>query len=161
MRSYDVKRGHMTPSLFGCWRKFLPHKTLKFDIKNCSGYREIAVSLAGHFFLSHSVHVLSTLTKRNARINNSVWRKVKRGAGEVSGKYICRNTSPAPTKYLNTLLRRRRSLGSIKNTFPAPDKYLYTFFRRRGSAYMCMYLCGAGEAGEAGEVFIYTACFVQ
>jgi len=31
-----------------------------------------------------------------------------------AGKYILyRNTSPAPEKYLNTLIRRRRSLGSI------------------------------------------------
>jgi len=39
------------------------------------------------------------------------------GAGEVSDtcKYIpvYRNTSPVPEKYLDTLLRRQRSLGSI------------------------------------------------
>src|SRR6218665_1614555 len=42
----------------------------------------------------------------------------------------------------------------ISNTSPAPEKYLYTLFRRRRSAYI--HLFGAGEAGEAGEVFIYT-----
>jgi len=45
----------------------------------------------------------------------------------------------------------------FKNTFPVPEKYLYTLFRRRRSAYT--HLSGAGEAreaGEAGEVFIYT-----
>ena len=40
------------------------------------------------------------------------------------------------------------------HTFPVPEKYLYTFFRRRRSAYI--HLSGAGEAGEAGEVFTYT-----
>ena len=58
--------------------------------------------------------------------------------------YQISNTSPAPEKYLNTLLRRRRCLGSIGkhlsgagevfiHTFPAPEKCLYTlFWRRRG-----------------------------
>jgi len=91
-----------------------------------------------------------------------------------------------PEKYLNTLLQRQKSLGSIythfsgagevflyirltliwylsgageawevfENTFPAPGKYLYTLFRCWRSAYI--HLSGAGEAGEAGEVFIYT-----
>ena len=40
------------------------------------------------------------------------------------------------------------------NTCNTPEKYLYTLFRRRRSAYI--HLFGAGEAGEAGEVFIYT-----
>src|SRR6218665_3828759 len=52
-------------------------------------------------------------------------------------------------------LQGRRSLGRVfKNTFPAPEKCLYTLFRRRRSAYI--HLSGAGEAGEAGEIFIYT-----
>jgi len=42
----------------------------------------------------------------------------------------------------------------VSYTSPAPDKYLYALFRRRRSAYI--HLFGAGEAGEAGEVFIYT-----
>jgi len=70
--------------------------------------------------------------------------------------------SPAPKRYqisiglyIEILLRRRRS---IKYTSPAPNepgKYLKTPFRRRRSAYI--HLSGAGEAGEAGEVFMYTA----
>jgi len=35
--------------------------------------------------------------------------------------------------------------------------YLYTLLRRRRSAYM--HLSGAGEAGEAEEVFVYTALY--
>ena len=42
----------------------------------------------------------------------------------------------------------------FKNTFPVPEKYLYTLFRRRRSSYI--HSSGAGEAREAGEVFIYT-----
>jgi len=42
----------------------------------------------------------------------------------------------------------------FENTFPAPEKYLYTLFLSQRSAYI--HLSGAGEAGEAGEVFIYT-----
>ena len=47
----------------------------------------------------------------------------------------------------------------FKNTFPALEKYLYKLFRRRRSAYI--HLFGAGEAGEAGEVFIYTVPIVS
>jgi len=42
----------------------------------------------------------------------------------------------------------------FENTFPAPGKYLYILFRRQRSAYI--HLSGAGEAGEVGEVFVYT-----
>ena len=46
------------------------------------------------------------------------------------------------------------------NTFqasPAPEKYLNTLLRRR----VYILLSGAGEAGEAGEVFIYTVYFLS
>src|SRR6218665_671203 len=74
------------------------------------------------------------------------------GAGEVSDKKyfsgageLFKYTSPAPEKpgkYLKPPFRRRRSI------------YRPTHFRRRRSAYI--HLSGVGEAGEAGEVFIYT-----
>ena len=72
------------------------------------------------------------------------------GAGEVylnislaPDKYNLYDTSPAPEKpgkYLKTPFRP----GEVFiHTFMAPEKFLHTLF-------------GAGETGEAGEVFIYT-----
>ena len=93
---------------------------------------------------------------------------------------MCINASPAPEwcfQRLPRLLRRRRNVfkyfsgaGEVllisflsgageawevfKNTFPPPEKCLYTLIWHRRSAYI--HLFGAGEAGETGEVFIYT-----
>src|SRR6218665_2024371 len=87
---------------------------------------------------------------------------------------------PAPEwcfQRLSRLLRRQRSVfeyfsGAGKvlyDTSPAPEKpekYLKTLFRRRKSIYthssgagevlIYIHLFGAWEAGEVGEVFIYT-----
>src|SRR6218665_198038 len=109
-----------------------------------------------------------------------VYYKHFSGAGKV-----CINTSPAQEmrfQILPRLLRRQRSVfkyfpGAAEvflyiyssDISPAPEKpgkclktpilkrrrsiYAHLLFRRRRSAYL--HLFGAGEAGEAGEVFIH------
>src|SRR6218665_2395271 len=81
-------------------------------------------------------------------------------ASSAPERYQISNTSPAPEKYLNALLRAGKAWEVFENTFPAPEKCLYTLLRRRRSTYMHLFGAGevgeAGEAGEAGEVFIYT-----
>src|SRR6218665_3154871 len=74
------------------------------------------------------------------------------------------NTYPAPENYFYIYtylipLRAGEAWEIFKNIFPAPEKYLYTLFRRRRSAYI--HLSGDGEAGEAGEVFVYTPAGVN
>ena len=65
-------------------------------------------------------------------------------SGDGKGFLNISQASSAPERY------------QISNTSPAPDKYLNALLRRRRSTYIGLHLFGAGEAGEAGEVFIYT-----
>src|SRR6218665_3435338 len=88
-------------------------------------------------------------------------------SGFSGARSVYMNTSPAPKKCVKILLRRRKGVHAgevflynfiyLSDTSPAPEnsgKYLYrsTPFRRRRS--ICIQL---PSAGEAGEIFIYTA----
>src|SRR6218665_1596260 len=73
------------------------------------------------------------------------------------------DSSPAPKKAGEVIIYTSPAPEKCINTSPAtpPEKYLYTpvgevFIYTAGEVFI--HFSGAGEAGEAGEVFIYTGC---
>src|SRR6218665_2263191 len=77
--------------------------------------------------------------------------------GSYTGEAVEVFINTVPEKYLYTSPEAEKPekylcIYTFYNTFPGPKKYFY--IHHAGEVFM--HFSGAGEAGEAGEVFIYT-----